>query len=59
MIPVLDDAGFLAGVGIGILILVYIGARRLGLGQEEAFALTAFVLAIGGVIIMLSVGGAI
>lgn len=57
MIPVLDDAGFFAGVGIGILILVYIGARRLGLSQEHAFIITALVLAIGGVAIMLSVGG--
>jgi len=56
MIPVLDDAAFFAGVGIAILILVYIGSRRLGLSQEEAFIITALILAIGGVIIMFSMG---
>jgi len=57
MIPVFDDAGFLAGVGLALLIAFWYFLRRpLELSQEEAFIIMALLVAIGGVIIMFSMG---
>lgn len=57
MIPVLDDTGFLVGVGIALLISLWYFLRNpLELSQEEAFIILSLVVAIGGLVIMIREG---
>jgi hypothetical protein len=57
MIPVLDDTGFLAGVGLALVIAFWWFLRNpLELSQEEAFIIVSLLVAVGGVIIMYSMG---
>ena len=55
MIPVLDDVGFFIGVGVALAAALWYFLRvPLELSQEEAFIIVALLVAIGGVIIMVT-----